>query len=91
MTVKEMEKRVSALMAGYPTPPTFEQFTKQWFQMDELSKSLYVASAECPDLCMIDQNDEYWIAVSGYLERMGLVKEKYALADLMEGLEDDQG
>lgn len=89
MTVKEMEKRVSALMAGYPTPPTFEQFTEEWFQMDELSKSLYVASAECPDLCMIDQNDEYWIAVAGYLDKMGLVKNHYTIDDILRSIEDD--
>lgn len=88
MTVKEMEKRVSALMAEYPSPPTFDQFAEQWFQMDELSKSLYVTSAECPEL--FGGMDEYGTAIAGYLERMGLVKEKYGLADLMEGMEDDQ-
>ena len=87
MTVKEMEKRVAALMAGYPTPPTFEQFQEDWKCMDELSKSLFVLYAECPELfgCM----DECETVIAGYLERMGLVKEKYGLADLMEGIEDD--
>lgn len=89
MTVKEMERRVAALMAGYPTPPTFDQFTEEWFQMDELSKCLFVASAECPDLCMIDPNDEYWIAVSGYLDRMGLVKKHYTIDDILRSLEDE--
>lgn len=89
MTVKEMEKRVSALMAGYPTPPTFEQFTEEWFQMDELSKSLYVASAECPDLGSFDADDEYWIAVAGYLDKMGLVKNHYTIDDILRSIEDD--
>lgn len=89
MTVKEMERRVAALMAGYPTPPTFDQFTEQWFQMDELSKSLYVASAECPDLCPVDPHDEYWITISGYLDRMGLVKNHYTIDDILRSIEDE--
>ena len=89
MTVKEMEKRVAALMAGYPTPPTFDQFTEQWFQMDELSKSLFVANAECPDLCFFDPNDEYWTTIAGYLDRMGLVKCHYTIDDILRSIEDE--
>ena len=89
MTVKEMERRVAALMEGYPTPPTFDQFTEQWFQMDGLSKSLYVASAECPDLCFVDPHDEYWVTIAGYLDRMGLVKKHYTIDDILRSIEDE--
>ena len=66
--------------------PTFEQFRNQWEKMDLLSQNLYIMQAECPGL--MGEPDEYTVAISGYLEKMGLVKERYSLADIVKELEE---
>ena len=87
MSLKALERRVRVLIEGYHGIPTFEQFQEEWKNMDDLSKSLFALHAECPEL--FGGIDERETVIAGYLERMGLVKEKYSLADLMEGIEDD--
>ena len=85
MSLKALKRRVYALRDGYHGIPTFEQFQEDWKHMDKLSKALYVLQSECPEL--FGEMDEYGATIAGYLERMGLLNEKCALADLMEGME----
>lgn len=79
--MKEIIRRIDNLFRevnkGKKEIPTLEQFCKEWAQMDELSRSVYVAFAECPDL--YGEVDQYHKVVFGYLEQMGLVKEHYIL------------
>ena len=68
MTIKELEKHVAALLARHPAPPTFEQFKESWSNMDTLSKSLYEAALNCPQLADV----RHWDTIRGYLLRMGI-------------------
>lgn len=87
MTLKELERRVAALMAGHPKPPTYEEFQELWKHMDGLSQSLYVLYAECPELLGPAGSDAYWQAVLQHIDRMGLVQTHQRLSDIVEDLE----
>ena len=67
--------------------PTFKQFLKEWVGMDALSKSVYEAVAECPEL--LGEPNAYDKAIAGYLKRMGLVTEQHSLTEILDRLGGD--
>lgn len=66
--------------------PTYEDFLQKWETMDELSKSLFLFYAECPD--MFGTVDRHNKAIFEYLHRMGLVENNYSVTDIVKELED---
>ena len=87
MTIQEAQKRIVALQARYPEPPTFEQFAEAWASMDELSKSLLEAGMNCPQL---SDDGPYWRAVKGYLLQMGFTPgDSFDLVRMGKELESD--
>ncbi len=89
MTLKELERRVAALMECYPAPPTYAEFQELWKHMDGLSQSLYISYAECPELLGPASSDSYWQAVLQHIDRMGLVQEHQRLSDIVDSLESN--
>lgn len=83
--MKKVDRLLSHLRSMFPATPTFEQFIALWTTMDGLSRSLYLAFAECPEL--FGGADEYAQTVIGYLERMGLAGDRIDLATLVEELD----
>lgn len=84
MNIADLERRVDALR-GAPVP-TFEEFRKQWEDMDELSKSLTQFGCACAE-----ENGRYWGAVRCYLPRMGIeVEPMVSLKKLGEELTSDE-
>lgn len=86
---KDIVKRIDALLSeltkGEKAIPTFEQFQRKWETMDDLSKSLYTAFAECPEL--YGEIDQYHRTVFEYIDRMGLVTERHSLKDILDEME----
>ncbi len=80
----ELTARVRQLMGS--SPPTYEEFVKQWADMDELSKSLYATGIACPEL--IGATGPYWQAVRNHMERMGIQPEPFTLESILEGMGD---
>lgn len=66
--------------------PTYEEFRQQWETMDDLSKSLFVFWAECPEI--FGEVDRYHETIFVYLCRMGLVENRYSLTDIVKELEE---
>ena len=66
--------------------PTYEEFLQKWETMDDISRSLYVFYAECPE--MFGEVDRYHKTIFEYLRRMGFVKNQYSLTDIINELEE---
>ena len=89
MRLNKLEARVAALVASIPRTPTLDEFKAKWLQMDELSKSIYVGLAECPELFGVNlSEDETMAAICRYLDEMGLVGERIDLQALVDELEE---
>lgn len=87
MNLNTLERRVAALKAAYPSPPTFREFWKEWKHMDALSKSLYELALSCPEL--VEKDWESWPIISSYLKRLGVRADPFSLEDILENLESD--
>lgn len=87
MNLATLEKRIFALQAAYPMPPTFEQFRHEWQRMDSLSKSLYETALSCPQL--VGADGRYWETIKSYLLQMGITPELIDLDEILAGLESD--
>lgn len=81
--LKLIDKRIQALAIQIPT---YEDFLSRWEEMDELSKSLLLFYAECPDLC--GEVDRHEKAIFEYLHRMGLVQNHYEVSDIVKEMEE---
>lgn len=69
--------------------PTYEEFLQKWETMDDISRSLYVFYAECPEI--FGEVDRYHKTIFEYLHRMGLVENHYSLTDIVKELEGTDG
>lgn len=86
MTLKELEFRINSLALGLKMP-LYDDFVRDWDTYDALSKSLYIAQAECHGLCgTMNKKDAL---ISSYLQRMGLVNKSQSLEDILFCLESD--
>ena len=68
MNIKALARRVEALEARYPAPPTLEQFREDWKDMDELSRSIYELALSCPGIA----EGRYWNTIKNYLPQIGV-------------------
>ena len=66
--MQSVKQRLSALEARQPHIHSFEEFAEMWASMDELSKSLYEFTLNCPGY----DGGRNWETIRGYLLRMGL-------------------
>lgn len=87
MNNKEIARRLNALEAAFPTLPTFSEFSEQWKNMDELSKSLYQTALSCPELA--GESGRRWEVISGYMRQMGINPQPFDFNELVENLESD--
>ena len=71
--------------------PSKDEFLNKWESMDELSKALYVAYAETPQLYE-DSKDKHFVAymdaVTGYLWDIGKAENLYSLPSIIKELEN---
>lgn len=88
MNIKEIERRIAAIKARCPAPPTFEQFREEWGHMDGLSKSLYECALSCPEMA---DGGKYWQTIKTFLLQMGVEPgEPFSLADMAAALQSDR-
>lgn len=83
--IDELTTRIKALMGS--TPPSYEEFVRQWADTDGLSKSLFEVGAACPEL--VGGNDPYMQTIRGHLARMGVQPEPFTLESVLEDMGDD--
>ena len=82
---RELLKKLERLEKEIRPTVSFEEFQEEWKDMDELSKSLYVTIASCPELVASATLEEKRICE--YLERMGIVGSRFLLSDIVQDLE----
>lgn len=85
---KDLLKKLERLEKEFRPMVSFEEFQKEWKNMDGLSKSLYVTIAACPELVKASTFEEKQLY--GYLERMGIVCRPFCLSDIVDEFEKEE-